>query len=89
MGDLYLPLEGMIDVAAEKARLTKELEKIDGEIAKVEQKLDNPAFTQKAPVEVLREHQKRLADWQAKKQHVAVGIGCVGRLKRRPVNELL
>ena len=34
MGDLYLPLEGVIDVDAEKARLTKELEKIDPESVK-------------------------------------------------------
>ena len=54
---------------AERARLTKELESINAEILKVEQKLANQAFTQKAPPSVLQEHQKRLADWQAKKQH--------------------
>jgi valyl-tRNA synthetase len=70
LGELYLPREGQVDVAAEKARLTKELEKIAGEIAKVEQKLANPAFTQKVPPSVLQEHEKRLADWQAKRQHV-------------------
>jgi valyl-tRNA synthetase len=69
MGELYLPLEGLIDVAAEIARLTKELEKIADEIAKVEQKLANPNFVQKVPPEVLAEHQKRLADWVARKEH--------------------
>jgi valyl-tRNA synthetase len=64
-------------VAAEKTRLTKELEKIDGEITKVEQKLGNPAFTQKVPVEVLKEHQKRLADWQGKKQHVVTALAAL------------
>jgi valyl-tRNA synthetase len=47
LGELYLPLEGVIDLAAEKARLTKELQKIDAEIEKVQQKLSNPAFTEK------------------------------------------
>ena len=70
LGELYLPLEGLIDVAAETTRLTKELEKIQTEIDKVAQKLANPAFTQKAPPAVLQEHQKRLADWQAKFGHV-------------------
>jgi valyl-tRNA synthetase len=70
MGDLFLPLEGLVDVGAERARLTKELEKINAEIVKVEQKLANTAFTQKAPPEVLREHQKRLGDWQAKREQV-------------------
>ena len=68
LGDLYMPLEGLIDVTAEKARLNKELEKISAEILKVEQKLGNPAFTEKVPVSVLQEHEKRLIDWQAKKE---------------------
>ena len=70
LGDLYLPLEGLIDAAAEKARLLKEREKIDGEIAKAEQKLNNPNFTSKAPPHVLQEHQQRLAEWQAKRERV-------------------
>jgi valyl-tRNA synthetase len=73
-GELYLPLEGLIDVAAEKTRLQKELDKIEAEIQKVEGKLNNQAFTQNAPAEVLQEHQKRLADWQAKKQHVLAAV---------------
>jgi valyl-tRNA synthetase len=53
LGDLFLPLEGLIDKEAETARLKKELEKIESEIAKVEQKLANPNFTQKVPAKVL------------------------------------
>jgi valyl-tRNA synthetase len=77
MGDLYLPTEGLIDVEAEKARLKKELEKVDAEIAKVEQKLANPAFTQKVPPAVLLEHQKRLTEWQAKKRHVLAALAAL------------
>jgi valyl-tRNA synthetase len=69
MGELCLPLEGLLDVAAEKGRLTKELAKIEAEILKVEQKLANPSFTQKAPPQVLQEHQQRLAEWHAKREH--------------------
>jgi len=69
MGDLFLPLEGLVDVEAEKARLKKEIEKGEAEISKVEQKLANPNFTQKAPPQVLQEHQQRLAEWQAKLEH--------------------
>ena len=68
--DLFLPLEGLIDKEAELARLTKELEKIEAEAAKVEQKLANPNFTQKVPPAVLLEHQQRLAEWQSKRDHV-------------------
>ena len=70
LGELFLPTEGLIDVEAEKARLNKEQEKIESEIAKVEQKLANPNFTQKVPAKVLEEHQQRLADWQDKLAHV-------------------
>jgi len=74
LGELYLPLEGLIDLAAEKARLMKELQKIDAEIEKVQQKLNNPAFTEKVPPAVLAEHQKRLADWQEKRRHVQTAL---------------
>ncbi|HEY1790982.1 MAG TPA: valine--tRNA ligase [Verrucomicrobiae bacterium] len=74
LGDLFLPLEGLVDVEAERTRLTKELEKIEGEIAKVEQKLANPNFTQKVPATVLEEHKKRLADWQAKREHARTAL---------------
>ena len=70
LGELCLPLEGLVDVAAEKTRLKKELEKTEAEISKVEQKLANPNFTQKAPPQVLQEHQQRLAEWHAKREHV-------------------
>lgn len=73
-GELFLPLEGLIDVAAEKVRLSKELEKITTEITKVEQKLANPAFTQKVPANVLQEHQQRLTDWQGKLAHVKAAL---------------
>jgi valyl-tRNA synthetase len=69
LGDLFLPLDGLIDVAAETARLTKELEKIVAEIGKVEAKLNNPAFAQKVPASVLDEHKQRLTEWQAKRTH--------------------
>ena len=69
MGDLFLPLEGLVDVEAEKTRLKKEIEKADAEIARVAHKLANPNFTQKAPPQVLQEHQQRLAEWQGKRDH--------------------
>jgi valyl-tRNA synthetase len=66
LGELYMPLAGLVDFTAERSRLTKEREKIVAEIGKVEQKLANPNFSQKVPANVLEEHRQRLADWQAK-----------------------
>jgi valyl-tRNA synthetase len=74
LGDLYLPLEGAVDVAAETARLTKEIEKAEAEIAKVRDKLNNSAFVQKVPAQVLGEHQKRLADWESKRDRARAAL---------------
>src|SRR6266540_911395 len=78
LGELFLPLEGLVDVEAEKARLKKELAKIDAEIEKVQSKLNNPDFAQKVPPNVLQEHKKRLADWQAKQQQVKSALDSIG-----------
>jgi len=80
LGELFMPLEGLIDVAAEKARLGKELAKINSEIEKVRQKLENPAFTQKVPPHVLEEHQRRLADWQSRRQHAEASLQALAQL---------
>jgi valyl-tRNA synthetase len=77
MGELFLPTEGLVDVAAEKARLTKELEKIESEISKVQQKLANPNFTQKVPPQVLEEHKQRLAGWQDKLAHTKFALAAM------------
>jgi valyl-tRNA synthetase len=66
-GKLCIPLAGLVDAQMEKGRLAKELQKVEAEIQKVEAKLANPNFAGKAPPEVLEEHRKRLADWQAKR----------------------
>jgi valyl-tRNA synthetase len=78
LGELYLPLEGLIDLAAERARLDKELEKVRAEIVKVETKLSNPAFREKVPAKVLEEHQQRLVDWQSKEKRVLTALENLG-----------
>ena len=55
-----LPLAGVVDLAAEKARLDREIARERLEIAKVEAKLDNADFVARAPEEVIAEHQERL-----------------------------
>ena len=55
-----LPLKGVIDLAAEGARLQKELAKADSDIARVDQKLNNPKFVANADEEVVEgEREKR------------------------------
>jgi valyl-tRNA synthetase len=77
MGDLFLPLEGQVDKEAEMARLRKELEKAEAEIARAEQKLNNPNFTSKAPADVLEAHRQRLAEWQAKRERAQTALAAL------------
>jgi valyl-tRNA synthetase len=62
---MALPLEGVIDFAAEKARLSKELEKIAKDMAAIDGRLNNPGFVAKAPEEVLEESRERKAELEA------------------------
>jgi valyl-tRNA synthetase len=52
-------MEGIIDKQAELDRLDREIDKLNKEIERVQTKLNNPAFTDKAPAEVVqKEHEK-------------------------------
>lgn len=64
-GDIRLCLFMEIDVAAEKARLTKEATRLQAEIAKASGKLSNEAFVAKAPPAVIEQERKRIADFTA------------------------
>jgi valyl-tRNA synthetase len=64
-GEARLCLHMEIDVAAEKARLSKEAARIEGEMTKAHAKLSNEAFVAKAPAAVLDQEKKRLADFGA------------------------
>ncbi|WGJ16000.1 valine--tRNA ligase [Methylocapsa sp. D3K7] len=57
-----LPLQGIVDVAAEKARLAKEITKLTGEAGKIEAKLNNADFVARAPEEVIEENRERLSE---------------------------
>jgi valyl-tRNA synthetase len=66
LGELFLPLEGLIDPAAERDRLGKEIAKVEQELAKVRAKLADPNFASKVPPQVLAEHQGREESWNQK-----------------------
>jgi valyl-tRNA synthetase len=66
VGEVYLPMEGLIDVEVERVRISKEIEKIRIEVKKCEGKLGNASFVDRAPPEVVEQEKARLADWQAK-----------------------
>ncbi|HSW18445.1 MAG TPA: valine--tRNA ligase [Ramlibacter sp.] len=62
-GSARLCLYMEIDVAAEKARLTKEAARIEGELAKANGKLENQAFVAKAPPAVIEQERQRIAQF--------------------------
>ncbi len=60
---VMIPLAGLIDLGAEKARLAKEISRIEVEIKKCEGKLGNANFVANAPAEVVIQERQRIADW--------------------------
>jgi len=60
-----LPLAGVIDMEAERARLNREMAKCAAEIRKIDTKLANASFVAKAPPEVVEENRERRAAFEA------------------------
>ena len=63
--EIFLLMAGLVDVARERARLQKELDRLEGFIRSGRAKLDNPRFTGKAPAEVVQRQREQLAENEA------------------------
>ena len=72
-----MPLEGIIDIAAEKTRLSKALEKLGKEIGGLKGRLNNPAFVASAPEEVVEEARANL---EAREDEAGKLDAALGRL---------
>lgn len=64
--DIGLPLKGILDFDAERARLNKEVDGCKAEVAKISAKLNNAGFVAKAPEAVVLENRRRLEEEQTK-----------------------
>jgi valyl-tRNA synthetase len=62
---ILVPLSNLIDKAAERERLGKELERLQGEIERAQAKLANASFVERAPAEVVAKQRARLAEAEA------------------------
>jgi valyl-tRNA synthetase len=78
VAEIVMPLAGLIDVAAEKARIGKDIAKAAKEIATLEKKLANPQFLERAPEEVVAEQRARLADEMARKARLEDALAQLG-----------
>ncbi|MFA6598287.1 MAG: valine--tRNA ligase [Ignavibacteriaceae bacterium] len=64
--EIYIPLEGLIDVAAEREKLLKDISRLEGSISGVEKKLSNENFVKNAPAEIVEKERAKLTDWKDK-----------------------
>jgi valyl-tRNA synthetase len=69
-----LVLSGLVDLAAERARLGKEMAKCDADIARVTQKLGNADFLKRAPEEVVEGEREKRDEAQARKGKIAEAL---------------
>jgi valyl-tRNA synthetase len=79
--EIVMPLGGLIDVAAERTRIQKDIGKAEKEIATLDKKLGNQDFLARAPEEVVAEQRARLAEEKARMQRLMDALTILGKKK--------
>ena len=69
--ELVVPLEGVIDVEKECARLTTELRNLEKQLTGLEGRLGNPSFVERAPTHVIDAERAKLTEWTARREQLA------------------
>jgi valyl-tRNA synthetase len=78
---IFVPLKGLVDVEAEEQRLSKEIAKVEKEIEQFSKKLENPAFVDRAPADIVAKEREKLAEVTAKKAVLEESLEKIGKLK--------
>ena len=76
--DIGLPLAGILDLDAERARLEKAIAGVTAEMEKISRKLDNPGFIAKAPDEVVAENRRRLDEETTRRGALEAALARLG-----------
>ncbi len=79
--EIYLPLQGLINIEEEITRLEKELEKLNKEVERVQKKLANEKFVAKAPAQVVEEERAKEKDYLEKRTTVQERLEELRRMK--------
>ncbi len=77
-GTVYIPLAEVIDFEKERARLTAEAKKNDGEIERIEKKLANEGFVSKAPAAVIEGERAKLAKYLETRESLRAALAKLG-----------
>ncbi len=75
--EVFVHLEGVLDLAVERTRLTREIEKAEREIAFLEGKLGRPEFVERAPAEVVERERARLAEQRQVRQKLSATLAAI------------
>ncbi len=78
LGTIHLPLEGLVDVEAERKRLTAQIGKIEKELLAVNAKLNDPGFTGRAPKEAVDKHRARADELKTDIEKIHAQIATLG-----------
>ena len=78
LGTIYMPLEGLVDLDAERKRIAAEITKVEAELVKVEAKLADTSFVEKVPANVLEDHRQRREKWSEKLETLKTTLKTLG-----------
>ena len=74
---VYIPYSGLIDIAAERTRLAKEIGRAENEIALTAKKLSNKSFTDRAPADIVDREKKKNADAEERLAKLKKALGAL------------
>jgi len=76
--EVYVALEGVVDLAAERQRLEKEIKRAEEAIAFGRGKLSRPEFAERAPADVVEKEREKVAAQEALREKLVASLGWVG-----------